>query len=113
MTILISFFLFFFQFQEKTKIGFYKNFFYFYSIPCILTPNRCIPTLIPRITPIPRIPTLISGIPTLIRCVSTLIPCVPTLIPRILTLIPRVFIISLVPFLDSLFRSLQITEVWK
>ena len=99
MTILISFFLFFFQFQEKTKIGFYKNFFYFYSILCILTPNRRIPTLIPRITPIPRIPTLISGI-------LTLIPCVPTLIPR-------VFIISLVPFPDSLFRFLQITEVWK
>ena len=107
MTILISFFLFFFfQFQEKTKIGFYNFFFYFYSILCILTPNRRIRTLIPRITPIPRIPTLISGILTLIRCVSTLIPCVPTLIPR-------VFIISLVPFPDSLFRFLQITEVWK
>ena len=96
MTILISFFLLFFvffNFKKKQKLDFINFFFYFYSIPRILTPNRRIRNLIPRIpTPIPRIPTLIPGIPTLI---------------------PRVFIISLVPFPDSLFRFLQIAEVWK
>ena len=41
--------LFFFQFQQKKKIGFYKLlfcFFYFNSVSHILTPIPCIPSQI-------------------------------------------------------------------
>ena len=107
MTILISFF--FFQFQEKKKIWFYKFFFRFFlflfhSVPRIRTPIHRFPTLIPRIpTPTPRIPTLIPRIYTMIPRIPTLIPCVP--------------IIPLISFPDSPFRFLQVAfwitnQIW-
>ena len=105
-------FIFFFQFQEKKKIWFYKNFFRFFlflfhSIPRIRTPIHRFPTLIPRIpnipTPTPRIPTLIPRIYTMIPRIPTLIPCVP--------------IIPLISFPDSPFRFLQVAfwitnQIW-
>ena len=61
---------------------------------------------IPRIpTQIPRIPNQIPSIPTLIPRIPTQIPRIPTPIPDIPTPIPG---IPLIPFLDSLFRLLQI-----
>ena len=72
---ILIYFLFFFQFQYKKKIGFYTlslRFFYFNFIPRI-------PTEIPRIsTPIPLIPTLISRILTLTPRIPTHILHIPT-----------------------------------
>ena len=120
MTILISFF---FQFQEKKKIGLHKLFFVFFlflfhSIPCI-------PILILRI-PTPyymhSYPNSPHSYPDFLHSqldsmhshphspIPTLIPCIPTLITHVPTLIPCVPIISLIPFPNSPFRVLQIAS---
>ena len=107
MTILI---LFFFNFNQKTWIEFYKLSFCFFYLNYILR----IPTPIPRIaTLIPRISTLIPVIPTLTPRIPTLIPSIPiipTLIPRIPTLILHIPIIPFIPFPDSPFRLLHIAQ---
>ena len=115
-------FAFFFQFQERNKIGFYKLLFRFFSISILFHSSHSHPNSpdshsyslhsLPdsphsypysSYTPhsqyfhsIPRIPILIS--------------CIPTLIPRFATLIPRFSIIPLIPFSNSPFRLLQIAK---
>ena len=52
-------------------------------------------------------------IPTLIPRIPTPIPRIPAMIPRIPTLISHIPIISLLPFPDSPFRFLQITDLYR
>ena len=123
---------FFFKFQLKKRVGFYKFsfcFFYFNLLPAFPPwlpvfpsdshhpypdsshshldshhshPYSRIPTLIPTIL------TLISRIPTLIPRIPNLVLIIPTLIPRIPTLISYITIIPFIPFPDSPFQLLQI-----
>ena len=115
MTILIFFF--FFQFQGKKKIGFYKLFLCFFSISILFYSPHSHPDFLhshpdslhsyldsPHSHPIPHIP----HIPTHIPYIPTLIPCIPNMIPHIPTLIPCIPIIPLIPFLNYPFWLLQI-----
>ena len=97
MSILILFICFFFDFSKK-KIRSYKIlflFFYFNSIPRVLTPILRIPDPFPTLTTFP-ISQPDSRIPFFI-------PCIPTPIPRI----------SLIPFPDSPFQLLQIAYCFR
>ena len=114
MTILVSFFFFVFQFQEKKQLDFINFYFVFFSFYFILFPT--FPLLFPAFPPwFPASPPWFPAFSTN----SLHFPHSPHSHPYSLhshpdfplfTLIPHISIIPLIPFPNSPFRFLQIAK---